>query len=440
MHCQWHAVAFLVAVLGGGICSHAAAAESIEVHAEGKLHAQKPNRHAKKPHVSIVRSEHASKAPKVSKYTKHKSQRLQERRMPTRMPPRPESQHDRHIRHGTTASVGRAKDAALAEKLKLSLAKCRGEGETEKWPELKKFDLLISWWTNKPQSDHMVSKNYVRPDQGHRASSLLQMEASSRFENQAEIKYALRSFEKHGLLDHVGNVYILVDEDVLKSFGAPRSFNYSNKALHIVTDNDMGVRTQVGQQTKWRKHLAMDKIPNLSEYFLWLPDDNFMMRDFKMNYLYDTAQGKPIMYNHGTYSLGWCDGMRAVGSGHGPVLINKCAYTAVAENFWRPGTNLHLESSESKPIDPLCLYSNSMKQTWIWRSRDQRFLKECHTNGGCSPFDKAEGPLFVNLQGNSVSDEYASIVGKPKWLEKALPRGANGFFHENFPKPSRFEI
>lgn len=337
-------------------------------------------------------------------------------------------QHRRHSQEVQNKQNKQTRRLAILDNdLKLGIAKCRGGGQTQRWPELKKFDLLISWWTDSPQSEV-------------KASSLLQQQESSRFENQAEIKYALRSFEKYGLLDHVANVYILVDEAVLKQYGAPRSFNYSNKALHIVTDRDMGVVNKTGEQTKWRKFLALDKIPNLSDYFLWLPDDNFMMRPFEMQYLYDSAEGKPKMYTHGNYRLGWCDDMPPVGSAHGPVLLNKCAYTAIADKMWRTMTTA--EHNKKAPIDVLCLYTNAMRQEWQWRNQDRQFHRECHTNAvaGCFPFGKSETPLFLNVQGNGVSDEYDSQV-KPNWgLAKVMPHGPAGFFHENFPKPSRFEI
>merc|ERR1719326_863924 len=96
-----------------------------------------------------------------------------------------------------------------------------GNADECRWPEPKKFDLVISWWTNKPQSDLKVHDPMP-------ASLIQQLEKvgvkteseNARFENQAEIKYAMRSFEKHGLLDHVNNVFLLIDSATLNNFGA----------------------------------------------------------------------------------------------------------------------------------------------------------------------------------------------------------------------------
>lgn len=366
---------------------------------------------------------------------------------PSNRPPRhhPKAIMRKHPpRHAQTA-VAAAKqawlaqaghDSKVAEALSARMTACQVTPEMTacnqsskdacRWPEPKKFDLLISWWTNSAQSNIHE----------HQPPSFLQESATSRFENQAEIKYALRSYEKYGLLDHVDNIYLLIDQITMEQFGAPRFFNYSNRGIHIVTDRDMGVQdTPTSGSDKWKEFLALDKIKGLSDYFLWLPDDVFLMKPFKMDSLYNSDSGKPSLYSFGTFALGWCDGMHAVGSTHGPVFMNKCAYSAVADKYFR--------THGDKMIDVPCLYTNGAMAHSDWKGPDTRFHRECHTNAfsGCNPYGKDRTPLFMNVQGNGISDEYAANPAKEPWgLKSVFPHGAQSWFHEEFPKPSRFEV
>mmetsp|Transcript_9854 Transcript_9854/g.16314 ORF Transcript_9854/g.16314 Transcript_9854/m.16314 type:complete len:398 (-) Transcript_9854:129-1322(-) len=320
------------------------------------------------------------------------------------------------------------RNATIMTRFGKTMSTCTKEG---KWPPLDKFDLVISWWTKQKQSD-------IHPQS---PSSLLQQSSSSGFENQAEIKYALRSFEKYGLLDHVGTVFLLLDAAVLDKHGAPRFFNYSKTNLRIITDRDLGVEDKAATNgTKWRKFLALDMIPGLSEYFLWLPDDNIMLKPFEKNFLY--SQEGPLLYSYGTFSLGWCDGGAAVGSTHGPVLFHKCALKAIADYYWRspqaPGQEVE------KAIDVPCLYADAMRYFWKHMGKRLRFHRECHTNSrsatGCAPFDK-NPPLFFDLQGPGVSDEYANRdVRNHPGARFVMPNGVVSFFHDQFPQPSRFEL
>jgi len=323
------------------------------------------------------------------------------------------------------------KFAKVAKQVDSRMADCHSPSTQSGWAEPKKFDLLISWWTGHFQSNIKT----------HEAPSLLQESSKSGFENQAEIKYALRSFEKQGLLDYVNNVYLLIDQEVIDKHGAPRFFNYSNKAIKIVTDKDMGVRDRKGGPTKWRKFLGLNSIKGLSDYFLWVPDDNFMLKPFKMEHVWDPVEGKPLLYSYGSFSLGWCDNLPAVGSTHGPVFMNKCAYNVVADNYWRLMRAGGVASST--PIDAPCLFTNAMRSQWKWKGQNPLFHRECHTNAvaGCVPWEASNTPLFLNVQGNGISDEYALKAAKESWgAKKVFPNGPERFFHDNFPKPSRFEI
>lgn len=428
MQCKC-SLAVLYIVLLGGSFHHVATTKAeehsltLELSAHGQVHEQE-NQHLRmtrdKPlddaRVSMMRSVHF----------RHKEAQLQEKAK------RDKEQQQLHAR------------IAGACQIDAQMKKCDAEHmNTCRWPEPKKFDLVISWTTQKNQSDIKT----------HGPAAFVQTSSSAGIENQAEIKYALRSFEKHGLLDYVGTVYVLMDQAKLEKFGAPRFFDYGNRHIRIVTERDLDMKYD---HPKANQFLALDKIPGISDYFLWIPDDNFMQQPFKMDYLYDSAQGKPFIYSFGTYSLGWCDSMPWVGSTHGPVLFNKCAYSVIAEHYWRlraaNGSLASVRSTVRSPtgmlldVDAVCLYSRALHsrvhfEEW---TNNSSFQRECHTNSinqvNCEPFTPEEAPLFLDMQGNGISDEYSTKIDQNSWWARELmPHGPARWFRDQYPAPSRYE-
>mmetsp|Transcript_75214 Transcript_75214/g.141935 ORF Transcript_75214/g.141935 Transcript_75214/m.141935 type:complete len:463 (+) Transcript_75214:121-1509(+) len=322
---------------------------------------------------------------------------------------------------------------------KPNLTACHSHG---RWPELHEFDLMISWYSGRPQSN-ITS----RPSDS--VSLLQEADQDSNIniaavDNQAEIKYALRSFEQFGLMKHVRNVVILMDSWVLAKHGAPRFFDYSIPNLRIVTDKDLGVNnTGCRGCGKWSKLMAAHTIPGLSEYFLWLPDDVFLMKKAQLDHWYNKKLRKPRMYTYGTFKIGWCDNHDPVGSLHGPVLINKCVMEKVAHTYEKEGFNkVHNgRLSANRSLDVLCLYSNAVDGLWDWPGFDRQFMKECHTNSRGPCMEWGTKPVFINLQGNAVSDEYSSKLNGPAetWMKRFMPHGAHRWLEEHFPNPSRFE-
>mmetsp|Transcript_122815 Transcript_122815/g.216413 ORF Transcript_122815/g.216413 Transcript_122815/m.216413 type:complete len:397 (+) Transcript_122815:53-1243(+) len=307
-----------------------------------------------------------------------------------------------------------------------------------RWPPLggedgqEKFDLVLSWWTGRPQFDIASEQE---PALLHRRAG---HEADEFYEHESEIKYSLRSFEKFGLLDHVRNLVLLIDEEVIHKFGAPRFFNYTNPHLRIVTDVDMGWNNTGTNAGKWSKRLSMHEIPGISDYFLYAPDDDFLINRFSIEAFWNERLGRPKIYNYGHYQEGWCNEERPFGAGHGPVLISKCAMHAVVEHFkdeWpSPGSTRGM-----KALDALCLYSNVVSERWDYIQEQDTmnyFLKECHTNGGChtsrlNALPPLQG-MFVNLQGNGISDEYGPNNKEHQSLAE--------YFRRQLHTPSRFEL
>lgn len=286
-----------------------------------------------------------------------------------------------------------------------------------------KFDLVISYWSNS-----------MKPVSFLEDSSEVHLNVAG----QSEIKYVLRSYEKNGLLDYVRNVVLLMDAQVVRKIGLPTFFDYSSKPIRIVTDEDMGLDNTGNGNGKWSKRLTMHKIPGISDYFLYSPDDAFLVSKFDPNqHFYDNKTGKVVIYGYGTYTEGWCD-QRSVGSGHGPVLINKCAMGAVADFYKDRGWLTRGATEGHKSVDALCLYSGWMSRVgkhigYMQGPPDSfgnLFFQECH---GCSIASlQYMHVTFVNVQGNGYTDEYpknpAAAAAFETWLDKT------------FPIPSRFEI
>mmetsp|Transcript_121766 Transcript_121766/g.191105 ORF Transcript_121766/g.191105 Transcript_121766/m.191105 type:complete len:412 (-) Transcript_121766:24-1259(-) len=326
----------------------------------------------------------------------------------------------------------RLKQRRVFKNENMNLTACQVGG---KWPELDRFDLVISWWTNKNQSNIRRSRNGP--------ASLLEQRTQSRFENQAEIRYALRSFEKFGLLKYVRNVHLLIGDDVLAKYGAPRFFNYSNKLIRIVTGTDIGVPKKCegcGPIDQWSKLVVMHSIPGLSDYFLWLPDDNFLLHDFHLSSFWDAKAHRPILRSYGSWSLGYCAHGRAVGATHGPVLLQKCAMQAVLDAYFGSGTNgtklIADHAAKHNPIDALCLFTRAMSPYWTDLGMEKTFHSECHTNGYSRNSCRTDA-TFINIQGTGVSDEYPPGIKRDGGL---MSHGTENWFHEQYPKPSQFEL
>lgn len=343
---------------------------------------------------------------------------------------RAEGTTDRRLEH-----VQEMQAAPKSNKTRIDFKACRDP--TGRWPPLQKFDLVMTWWTHKAQ---VANRSSAFPANNGTAS-LLEISADSGIENQAEIKYALRSYEQFGLLEHVRDIVIFVEARVIEKYGKPRFFNYSKKSIRVVTDRELGIEVDLlncDSCSKWNRRLMMHTIPGLSEYFLYVPDDNLMMNKFHISTLWDANKGKPILRNYGTYSDGWC-GFNGdpFGTAHGPILLNKCAMKAMVD-LYRDQMSFGIvrdkRPEKGRYLDALCLFSNAVENEWVYNRSNAGFHQECHTNAGCRIDELSRGTktLFVNLQGQGVSDEYPADAN----IEEAAKR----FLHKAYPLPSRFEV
>ena len=104
------------------------------------------------------------------------------------------------------------------------------------------------------------------------------------------LQYELRSFEKSGLLDHVGTVFIISENATDAKLVKARYQNHLSKQvgnnenitqLRVIAMDDVQVPFRV---ENFKKNVKLAKshyapyIPKISEYYLLVPDDIVMLR------------------------------------------------------------------------------------------------------------------------------------------------------------------
>lgn len=274
-------------------------------------------------------------------------------------------------------------------------------------------------------------------------------------ENNSEIKYLLRSAQANGLLDHIRNVYVVMDASSEEKYGAPRDLNFDLDNLILVKDTEMGVKKDYtwvsskatrgvgrGIAKAW-KRAALSSIPGLGDWFIYMPDDTFLVKQFHMAGVYDFGAKRPFSHSYGSWTDGWCDGGPTTGSGHGPVFFNKCAFKEIAKIYrkkWddtiHPTWKTEAEANDNA-VDTICLYHKQMlAQNAATEANDggsSSFFFECHTNRENPCVVNAPNlpdAVFVNIQGAGVSDTEED-EGDEDWRE---------WFRKQYPKKSGFEI
>lgn len=281
-----------------------------------------------------------------------------------------------------------------------------------------------------------------------------------------DLKFSLRSFEKHGLLDIVRKVFIMVgidDATAAKLGAAPEYLKRSGdtRLTFVSSPQAIGAKhwcagigvgldedKKNGIPLQWCLTAKLHSIPDLSEYFLLAPDDLFLLQDVTRQSLYtdlfDPNSQLPYLYSHGGLGDGDCWGAPDLAPLHGIGLISKCLNAetdtfllALYEQMRRDGANVTSESV----IDPLCVSKTAaQKVKLISETRitykatppgDSRpFFEECHTNGGCDmPPTEA---TFANIQGNGLSEEYPD--------DEEVRQRFLQWFLKVYPSVSRFEV
>lgn len=303
------------------------------------------------------------------------------------------------------------------------------------------FDVTITWFVSKTQSE---DQRLHDPDAliGRKPVTFIQ----ERIENNNEIAYLLRGMDQFGMLPHVRRIYVVLDREVVKNYGAPRKVNWSNPKLRAVYTQDLNI---TGASSEWAKLATFHRIPGISEWFLYIPDDILVTSDFSMDMLFNGKMPRFWM-NKDLYvtpqkDCPMKDGMSILqGPAHLPWLVSRCHMEQVEREY---ATNFKaVRADESNEFDAHCVYDSWMNgQGLTSKSYDHNnhYGVVCHLGthwSQCPIGTDAAGepnagtalkrvledpPVFLNLQGMGYSDEYAAddVVTRAslKWLHAYKP-------------------
>eukprot|EP00121_Abeoforma_whisleri_P014926 Awhi_evm1s13765 len=294
-----------------------------------------------------------------------------------------------------------------------------------------------------------------------------------------DLKYSLRSYEKHGLLSLIRNVYLLINDENAEHYGPGPEYLEFNDRLGIddvdfldqeeqkrvklvYSSRTIGHKnwcdgmTHLGQTRKtggspyipesWCGLAKLHLIPGIAENFLVAADDVVLTTDLPKeslySYLYDPSLNLPYIYSHGGLGNGKCLGNPNLAVLHGINLVNKCVNQAtdgVLNQLYNYRKEKKKDTGMQNYIDPICVGKYAAKKAEMTGKRisygktlpgkPKPFFKECHTNGGCSTPNF--NSIFINIQGNGISEEYSA---NPTLRDRFLT-----WFRTRFPAESKFE-
>lgn len=107
-----------------------------------------------------------------------------------------------------------------------------------------------------------------------------------RFINNDELKYSLRSLEKFA--PWINNIFIVTDNQV------PEWLNTDHPKIHIIDHTQILSAEVLPTFNASAIEVALHKIPNLSEHFLFANDDMFFGNFVEKTFFYDEGSGNPI--------------------------------------------------------------------------------------------------------------------------------------------------
>eukprot|EP00928_Gymnodinium_smaydae_P027472 TRINITY_DN21242_c0_g1_i2.p1 TRINITY_DN21242_c0_g1~~TRINITY_DN21242_c0_g1_i2.p1 ORF type:complete len:387 (+),score=23.99 TRINITY_DN21242_c0_g1_i2:54-1214(+) len=295
------------------------------------------------------------------------------------------------------------------------------------------FDVVITWYTQSHQSD--IHPGFVaRSTNGSVTQKRIHNQSvfiDAGIENQNEISYLLRSIDQFGMLAYVGKLFIMLDREIVKRYGAPRNVNWNHPVIRPVYAQDLGVSIGSSPQglSQESKLAAMHRIPGISEWFLYLNDDVFLTNTFSLDMLFD---GEKPRYFTGVDLFQTqphdcpTKGFPQIESAHMPWLVNKCYMEKVEEEF---STYFQAVKEQAySRFNVMCTYDSWVNGNGLTSQAgdfEHRYGICCHLGqkfAQCPVGTNAEGaaavgafetvlknpPVFLNLQGNGVSDEYDS--------------------------------
>ena len=106
-----------------------------------------------------------------------------------------------------------------------------------------------------------------------------------RFKNNDELKYSLRSLEKHA--SWINKIYIVTDNQI------PEWLNTNNPQVQIIDHKEIIPEKYLPTFCSDVIESFLHKIPNLSEHFIYANDDMFFLNDMRRSFFFDNT-GRPI--------------------------------------------------------------------------------------------------------------------------------------------------
>ncbi len=309
-------------------------------------------------------------------------------------------------------------------------------------PARDTFDIVVLW-TNLSESGYYSKRG------ASFFSSLEKLRhpyanSSSRRPPFSEIVFGLRSLAKWGMMERVGRVFILYDDDL---HGPPAFVAGSQDRVVPLPASLLFAGSPFVRQRR-RLHVILSRlhlIPNLSEFVMFMPDDCVMMRAMKwedvlhpvtgriLSRLAPMAASKPLALSLQRL-LQRHFGVKFFQVGtdlHAPFLLKRCYLEEMEAHFCE---ELY-RCDESERYD-VCSFKNfhfqqfsqnyqAMREGHAVTRRPRggfknglaamrRWMGEIHTNGRpvqavlavrLAAMEKS-GVLWLNLQGNGISDDY----------------------------------
>jgi len=133
------------------------------------------------------------------------------------------------------------------------------------------FDREKLYWINKSNTDYKKMKNSID---------------KRRFKNNGELKYSLRSLEKH--FPYFNNIYIVV-----KDGQKPSYVNFDNPKIHLINHSEIIPNEYLPTFNSMAIECYLHRIPNLSEYYLYFNDDIIMSKNVDPSYFINLNSGIP---------------------------------------------------------------------------------------------------------------------------------------------------
>lgn len=143
----------------------------------------------------------------------------------------------------------------------------------------EKIDLVYTWVDSSDENWQKKKAEFEK------ANGLKPDKLVSRYRDNDELKYSLRSVEKY--VPWINHIYIITDNQI------PKWLNTNNPKITIVDHSEIMPKEALPTFNSMAIEYCMHKIPNLSEYFLYANDDMYFA-DFVAPDFFYKNDGYPI--------------------------------------------------------------------------------------------------------------------------------------------------